>query len=203
MNKYSLLFMAIAIQLSCGSTRITSSWRMPNKEIHLNDLHKVLVVALFKSETNRHKAEDEMVDYLKGKGVVSYNYLDSEFNRQNEEEIRNRIRNDGFDGAITMRLMDVEKDKFYTPSQPSSYPIYYRSFSGYYYRNLPFYSQQGYYTHTKTYTVETNVYSIKEDNIIWSAITTTTDPSGVDKMMDEITKVIYKRMKSEGFIKEK
>jgi hypothetical protein len=161
------------------------------------------VVALFKSETNRHKAEDEMVAYLKGKGVVSYNYLDDDFNRQNEDEIRKKIRNDGFDGAITMRLMDVEKDKFYSPTTLSSYPIYYRTFSGYYYRNLPYYSQQGYYTTTKTYTVETNVYSMKEDKIIWSAITATTDPSGVDKMMDEITKVVYKRMKSEGFIKEK
>lgn len=82
----------------------------------------------------------------------------------------------------------------------SSYPTYYRNFSGYYYRSWSYFSNPGYYSTTKTYTVETNVYSIKEDRVIWTGLTETTDPEGVDKMTAEITKVVFKEMIKEGFI---
>jgi hypothetical protein len=203
MKKYIISAIFISIISACSTTHITSSWREPEKQISIDQLNKVLVVALFKSETSRHKAEDEMASYLKDKGIVSYDYLDDKFNKQNEEEIRNKIKADGFDGAITMRLLDVEKDKGYSPGLINSYPSYYRSFSGYYYQNWPFYSNPGYYFSTKTYVVETNVYSIKEDKIIWTALTETTNPNGVDRMMDEISKVVYKRMMQEGFVSKK
>ena len=51
----------------------------------INNLNKVLVVAWFKSETSQHKAEGA------------------------------KIKNDGFDGAVTMRLINVDKEKIYTP----------------------------------------------------------------------------------------
>ncbi|MBC7650740.1 MAG: hypothetical protein H7101_03220 [Deinococcales bacterium] len=202
--KKSILPICIVIIVTlsfCNSTKITSSWREPNKEVVMDKLNKVLVVALFKDETSRHKAEDEMVSYLDGKGVASYNYLDDKFNKKNEDAIRQKIKADGFDGAVTMRLIDVEKEKVYTPGNTALYPTYYRNFSGYFYRNWSYYSEPGYYSTTKIYKVETNVYSIKEDKIIWSALTETTDPGGVKKLTEEITKVVYKAMVKEGFVK--
>ena len=188
---------------SCSSTKITSTWREPNKEISLNKLNKVLVVALFQNETSRRKAEDQMVSYFYGKGVASYNYLDKNISTKNENAIREKIKDDGFDGAVTMRLLDVDKEDVYSRGNISMYPSYYRNFSGYYFRNWGYFSDPGYYSTTKTYTVETNVFSIKEDKIIWSGITKTTDPSGVTKMTDEIGKVVFNEMVKEGFISDK
>jgi malate synthase len=194
------VLMAVIISASCTSTKITSSWREPDKAVAVSTLNKVLVVALFKDETSRHKAEDQMAGYLNGKGVVSYNYLKESFDKKNEDALREKIKKDGFDGAVTMRLVDVDKEKIYTPGNTSLYPSYYRNFSGYYYRSYSFFSDPGYYSTTKTYTVETNVYSIKEDKIIWSALTKTSDPDGLQKMTEEVTKVVYKKMVKEGFI---
>jgi len=190
----------ITVLVACNSTRITSSWREPDKQVSLNKLDKVLVVALFKTETARHKSEDQMVTFLKGKGIASYNYLDAEFNKRNEQALREKIAKDGFDGAITMRLVDVEKEKSYISGDGFYPPIYNRNFSGYYSRSFPFYSMPEYFATTKTYTVETNVFSIKEDKIIWSGITKTTDPEGINVMMKDIVLVIYKRMVKEGFV---
>ena len=187
------IFGMLAIS-SCSSTKITSTWREPNKEISLNKLNKVLVVALFQNETSRRKAEDQMVSYFYGKGVASYNYLDKDISTKNENAIREKIKNDGFDGAVTMRLLDVDKEDVYSRGNISMYPSYYRNFSGYYFRNWGYFSDPGYYSTTKTYTVETNVFSIKEDKIIWSGITKTTDPSGVTKMTDEIGKAVFNEM---------
>ena len=193
----------IIILSACNSTRITSVWREVDKKVSLNKLNKVLVVAFFSTETARHKSEDQMVMFLDGKGVASYNYLAAGFDKKNETALRNKINYDGFDGAITMRLVDVEKEKSYFSRDAYYPPPYNRSFGGYYYWNMPFYSSPDYFAATKTYTVETNVFSIKEDKIIWSGITKTTDPEGVNKMMEEIVLVIYKRMLKEGFISKK
>jgi hypothetical protein len=133
---------------------------------------------------------------------VSYSYLDADFNKKNEREIREKIKEDGFDGAVTMSLVDVDKERNYTPGNISAFPEYYRTFSRYYSRNWSYYSNPGYYSTTKTYSVETNIYSIKEDKIIWFGLTKTTDPDGVDKMTKEIAKVVYKKMIKEGFINQ-
>jgi hypothetical protein len=195
--------MATIIMVSCNSTQIASSWKEPNKSVSIGKLNKVLVVALFKDETSNRKAEDQMVGYLKDAGLVSYKYFKPNFDRKNEDVIRDMIKMDEFDGAITMRLIDIDKEQIYTPSRNSPYPMYYRNFSGYYYRNWGYSSAPSYYLDTKTYTVETVVFSIKEDKIIWSGLTKTTDPEGVTKMTEEIAEVIYKRMIKEGFISKK
>jgi hypothetical protein len=142
------------IATSCTSTRITSSWAEPNKIIVLNKLDKVLVVALLKNETNNRMAEDQMVNLLNGKAIVAYNYFNDNFNKKNEDAIRDKIKLDGFDGAVTMRLLDVDKEKIYIPGNITSYPMQYRTFSGYYYRSWANYSTSGYYTTTKTYTID-------------------------------------------------
>jgi hypothetical protein len=184
---------------ACTSTHLTTSWKAPDTEISIEKLNKVLVVALFKTETSRREAEDEMANYLQGKGITSYNYLTDSFDPKNADALRDKIRAAGFDAAVTMRLIDVDKEKVYTPGN-TSFPIYNRNFSGYYSRNWSSYSTPGYYSTTKIFTVETNIYSIKEDKIIWSGLTKTTDPDGVEKMMKEIVKVVYNKMLKEGFI---
>jgi len=187
---------------SCSTTKITSSWSEPNKTIVLNKLNKVLAVALLKNEANNRKAEDQIIERLNGKGVVSYSYLNTTFNKKNEEAIRDKIKLDGFDGVVTIRLIDVDKERTYTPGHLSSYPLEYRTFSGYYYRTWNAYSIPGYYATTKTYTIETNVFSIKEDKIIWTGLTQTIDPNGVNKMTAAVVKEVFKKMKNDGFISD-
>lgn len=55
---------------------------------------------------------------------------------------------------------------------------------------------------TKTYSVETNVYLIKEDKIIYPGLTKTSNPDGVHKMTEEVAQLVYRRILSEGFVKD-
>ncbi len=199
----TICLLIIMLSTSCSSsTQITSSWREPNKEVNINNLKKVLVVALLKNETSRRKAEDQMLNYLNGKAVTSYNYSDANFNKLDEDGIINKIRGDGFDGAIILRLIDVDKEVTYTPGRYNSFPTYYQSFGEYYRRSWQYYSTPGQYNTTKTFNVETNVYSLKENKIIWSALTESVNPDGVEQMTAEIADVVFKKMKKEGFVIE-
>jgi hypothetical protein len=204
-NMKNLLFVILVITIftSCNSTKITNSWREPNKQLYTGEWNKILVVALLKNETNRRKVEDELLNYLNGKGIVSYKYLNGDFNKIDEDKFRNKIKADGFDGAITMRLIDVDKEKVFIPEQHNLYPNYYQNFCCHYQQGWISYSTPGYYSMNKTFIVETVVYSIKEDKIIWSGITKSFNPDGVVNMTSDISKLIYKKMLSEGFVVKK
>ncbi len=203
--KKSLLpvcIIVIVILSCCNSTKIVHTWKEQGKEIVMDKLNKVLVVALFKDSKSRRIAEDEMVGYLGRKGIVSYLYLPETFNKSNEDSFRQKIQEDGFDGAVTMRLVDADREMLFTTGSIIPYPIYNRSFSGFFYRNWSSYANPGYYSATRHYRVETDVYSIKEDRIIWSGITETINAGGLKKMAQRISDVVFTEMVEGGFIAE-
>ena len=203
MKSIIILTSLLAFLISCNSTKIASSWKEPDKQVDFEKLNKILVVAMLKNENSRHLAETEMLKFLDGKGFASFDYLKGSFDKSNEEALRNKIKKDGFDGAITMRLLDVERERTYTLSYigPNGWnPI---TFQNYYYRNWPSNQGPGYFLTTKTFVVEIAIFSIIEDKIIWTSETQTINPGGVDQMTKEISKVLYKRMVKEGFLKRK
>ncbi|MEO6315570.1 MAG: hypothetical protein ABIU63_16175 [Chitinophagaceae bacterium] len=200
--KLSKHFLVIVIALSgCGTTaHIEKSWRDPEVTVDMSKLNKVLVVAMLKNEANRHVTEDKLVMLLNGKGVASYNYLTKDITQEKEDAMRQKLKEDGIDGIVIMRLADVDKDVKYVPGSFNTFPPYYGRFWGYYRRAGSNFYQQGYYETTKTFTVETNVYSLVRDKLVWSGLTNSVNPSNVEKLMDATAKTVYARMKKEGFV---
>lgn len=192
------LFLVVA---GCGtSARIVKSWRDPDVTVDMAKLNKVLVVAMLRNETNRRATEDKLVTMLNGKGVASYNVLTKDVKEDGEEKIKEQLKQDGFDGAVIMKLADVEKDVQYVPGRFNTYPPYYGRFWGYYWRSWNSFYEPGYYETTKNFTVETNVYSLTRDKLVWSGISRSSDPENVQKLMDAVAGEVFKKMKKEGFV---
>jgi hypothetical protein len=61
------------------------------------------------------------------------------------------------------------------------------------------YSTPGYYTTDKNYFVETTVYTVSPDKLVWTATTKTVNPSKIDKMVTEIADVVSDKMKKRRF----
>ena len=196
------IVVAVVVSPYCSSTRIVNSWKDPETMVSLDKLNKVLVVAFLRDEASRRVAEGRMAGLLKGKAIPSYSYLGEDIKSLNEGSVRQRLQGDSFDGAVVMRLVDVTKEVNYSPGNISTYPFYFRSFGGYYRRGWSYFSTPDRYHTTRSYSVETNVYSMKQDKLIWTGLTETTDPGGVDKLVAEISSTIFKRMMDEGFITE-
>lgn len=202
MKKFLLLLLIPAAIFSCApSTRIEKSWRDPNTSIVAGSWNKVLVVGLLKDETTRRVVEDQLTARFKGKGVPSYTYFtDKEVTEAKSSGFKDKLVTDGFDGAVVMRLINVDKETNYVPGT-SAFPSYYGGFGPYYYNSWNSFYSPGYYTTDKIYNVETNVYSFKQDKLIWTGITSTTNPGKTDKMFNEIADVVATKMRSEGFLK--
>jgi hypothetical protein len=199
-NKSLVALLALMLlAAACHTTTLVSSWRAPDKQVDMTPLKKILVVAFFKTDASSRQAEDQMAAFLQGKGVVSYKYLGN-ISRSNEDSVKVRISADGFDGAVTMRLTDVEKQASYQPNIVTTFPGSYQSFISYYFRNQNAFLSSGHFFTTTVYSIETIIYSLHEERIIWTGSTRTTNPDGIKKLTAEVVHTLYKKMKTEGFI---
>lgn len=199
--KKKLLLVALTTSLftACGpSTHIVNSWRDPEVVVNTAELHKFVVAALLKNETVRRRVEDRLAAAYPGKAVPSYTEFGLNELKENDEAYNQKLKSEGFDGFVMMRLVKVDKDTRYVPG---NYPPYYVTWRGYWRYAWPNYYDPGYYTTDKTYYVEVNVYSLIRDKLIWSGITSTINPASGDELYDGVAKAVNKKMKDEGFLK--
>lgn len=193
---FSILMM---LEMQAQSTTLISSWRDPATQVKMGQFNKVLVVAFVKNEASRRIVEDDLVKLMKSKGIASYQYLGEESTSLSTEELGEKIKTDEFDGAIVMRLIDPAKDISHMPGT-GTYPSWYKDFYPFFEGASGNYHDENYTSSKTSYAVETNLYSFKENKLIWNGITNTVEPKNLDKMVEAIGKVITKEMKKQGFL---
>ena len=201
MRKNKLLFsvfIAIAILFTaCGpSTRIENSWTDPSlTPATVKPFQKVLYVTHLNNEANRRIAEDRLVAQSNGRGLASYSFFTP--GDTSEASMTQQLMNGGFDGIVEMRLTDVEKQTNYTSSTSGGW---YGGYYGGYGYGAPMHTTGSTYT-TKTFYVQTKVFSVAENKLLYAGTTSSVDPSKVDKTVDQIVAAVRGDLKAKGFIK--
>lgn len=199
MKRLLIAISAISFLAACEpSTKITKSWRDPAVSIEQGTYKKVLVVALLKDESSRRIVEDALVKKLEGRGVASYTQSFS--SNKDGDAVEKQLKQEGYDGAVVLRLLDIEKETSYVPGT-TTYPAYYGRFGGYYGGAYGGYGSPGYYQEDKIYTIETNVYSLTLDKLVWSGTTATTNPGKMNKVIEDIASAVTQQMVDDGFLK--
>ena len=185
-----LLYGSILLLAGCGpSTKIEKTWTDPSfTPATVQSYKKILVMGLLKDESTRRIAEDKMVAAFKNvTAVQSYSYLQPADTIRSEVE--DKLKKDGFDGVVIMRLADVDKSVSYVPGT---------GYGGWYgYR----YSSPGYYQEDKTFYVETNFYSLPETKLLWSGTTSSLNPNKLDRTLDDVINTLKGQLQKQKLIK--
>ena len=185
-----LLYGSILLLAGCGpSTKIEKTWTDPSfNTATVQSYKKILVMGLLKDESTRRIAEDKMVAAFKNvTAVQSYSYLQPADTIRSEVE--DKLKKDGFDGVVIMRLADVDKSVSYVPGT---------GYGGWYgYR----YSSPGYYQEDKTFYVETNFYSLPETKLLWSGTTSSLNPNKLDRTIDDVINTLKGQLQKQKLIK--
>lgn len=192
-----ILSVLVAVSLiSCGpSTKIEKSWTEPGASVTPGANNKTLVIALVKDETSRRVIEDQLVKRIGGTATSSYTILPS---GSTEEALKQKLTEGSYTHVLLMRLADVEKETSYVPGTTTAY---YGGYGRYYGYGAGFYGTPGYYTTDKNYFVETTVYSVNPDKLLWTGTTKTVNPSKMEKTVNEIADAVSEKMKKDGFLK--
>ena len=212
MKKYLILLVAIILS-GCGSnTSIVSSWRDPKITVAQEHFKKVLVVVLVKDEASRRVAENRIAasnEIFK----TSYQYLNESTSQLTKEQKLKILQDENFDGVITMRLVSTEKETNYVPGTYTG--MYYGGFDGMY-TNVygygfgnwygmysPSFYDPGYYQETTSYMVETNIFSLKENKLIWTGTTKSEYVTDLGQTVDAIMQAVVVEMRKDGSLPPK
>jgi hypothetical protein len=199
MKNKLIAVLSLALLTGCASTTIEKSWKEPGASVSRSNENKCLVLAMVKDESSRRVIEDELVKRFNNRAVVSYSVLTNDMMKViNEESLRNILNRDNFTHILMMRLVDVEKETSYVQGSTVGF---YGGYGRYYGYGAGYYSTPGYYTTDKNYTVETTVYSLNPDKLLWTGTTKTVNPSKMDKAVSEIADALTNKMVSDGFLK--
>jgi len=199
MKNLILSLLVICTICSCGpSTKIEKSWVEPGARVAPDPKNKVMVIALVKDETSRRVIEDELVKRIKTPAVASYQFLTSEMIKAaSDEALNSMITKENFTHILLMRLADIEKETSYVPGTTTGY---YGGYGMYYGYGAAMYSTPGYYTTDKNYFIETTIYSVSPNKLLWTGTTKTVNPEKVNKAVNEIADVVVAKMKQDGFL---
>lgn len=194
MNKFLFISAVVVFCLAgCTSTTMQSSWKAPGATYTKEQFKKVMVVALFKDETSRRIAEDKIAA-KNSTFHASYMTLGPDQQNMDEAAFTAFVAKEGYDAVLTLHLIDVQSTTSYVPG---TYQGGYYGWYGMYYGG--FYSP-GYYTEDKNYIIETNVFSVAQNKLLWSGVTSTLNPVDMNRTIDEVWDAVIARMKREGFI---
>ena len=160
-----LVIFALFVFTSCATTTLTAVWR---GESYAGPVKKMAVMGVSRKPVIRNLFEDECVRELRARGtdaVASYTVLSFE-QLANREAVQTKIREMGADAVLMTRLVDTKSVQTYIPGQVYVMPSYYYGWGGYY-GNV--FATPGYTVQDEYAFLETNVYDVKTEQLIWSA----------------------------------
>jgi hypothetical protein len=206
--KIKLFLSAVVIGLMVGcspSTQIVKSWTDPSLNgATVQAYNKVLVIAQLKDDSSRRIAEDKIVaSSPRGNFVASYNYFKQ--GQQDQNLVVNELLKDSIEAIILMRLTDISKSTDYVQgtSYYGGWGRGYGYYGGYGYGyGGSMYGTPGYYEENKTYYVETNIYDVKSNKLLWSGTTSTLNPTKANGAIDAIILAVKTELNNKGLIKK-
>lgn len=195
----------IFILSSCANTKITSSWMDQSKAgTSFND---ILVIGIAEMEHNRRLFEEEFTSQLTAAGIeseVSYKIL-PEGTQINRDTVAAAIEGKNIDAVIVTHVVGVDKETVYHQPTTTYRPSYgyYSDLYSYYPHVNTYVHQPGYYQTYDVARLETNLYEVKSESLVWSAQSRSFAPESAKEVIDDLIKLVIQDLKEKGLIKSK
>jgi len=195
-----LTLAAMLTAAGCATTTFSSTWKAPDAEKMSITGRKVAAVVMTPNAGARRTAEDALARELTrrgAQGVATYTFL-SEAEMNDDAPARKRVSEAGIDGVVVMRVVSQDRSITYSPGTWTG--GYYPSFWGYWGYGWGAVYSPGYLRTDTVVNVETLVYRVRDDKLIWAGVSGTTNPSKIDSFVKEIVDEAVREMKRAGLL---
>ena len=186
--------------LACATTTFQSTWRSPDARPLRLAGRKVAAVFLSKDPALRRRAEDAMAREISARGaqgVPSYTFL-SDAEIKDREAAKAKAESLGFAGAVVMRIVGKETQYTYEPGVVWVGPHYHHFWGGYWVWGWGSVWEPGYLAVDRIVKVETLVYSLEQDQLVWAGVSKTIDPGKIESFIAELATAVSKQMEKDG-----
>jgi hypothetical protein len=190
----------------CATTKFTNTWKAPDAgplSVKKGDL--VVAMVISKVETMRRSGEDALAEELQKRGlrpIPSFTLIPLD-QVENREKALAAVRESGAVAVIAMRPIAVDKEQTYVPPTymgPGMGPAPYGAWGPYYSYGWSAAYSPGYVA-TNTYVrVETLVFDLRQDKLLWAGQSETTNPERLDLFIAELVQAAAAEMTRVGVI---
>jgi hypothetical protein len=193
---------ALFLLCACSTTTFTSTWKAPGAQ-GIEPAGKTIAALVISSDAaTRKSAEVYLANDLTirgARGIAAYTLLGTDHG--NGDYARSRLKEAGVDGVVVMRPVSKDQRVTYTPGGTSStFGSYYGGFGSYYgYGWQTTYSTGSVRTDTVV-AVETLIYSLKDDKLLWAGTSHTTNPENLSHLVTEVADAVAKQAARQGLI---
>jgi hypothetical protein len=196
--KAALVFGIAVVQGGCASGPFVASWTDPAAAPLQLDGAKVAAIVMIDDEAARRVAEDALVRELNARGangVAMYTLMPGA-SPGNEAEVRATLEGLDFGGAVVMRPVE-ETTEIIATAPFYSYPPYTGLWGGYYgygwadpWRVVVL----GDVRSRTIVSVETLVYSLRQNKLVWGGQSRTTKPADVARLVRTTASQVSKEL---------
>jgi len=200
---------AVAILASaCESSPWVSTWKAADAQpVHVTG-EKVVAVVMINDRSTRRTAEDTLAAEITkrgAQGVAMYTLQDDDAKPSAEAATRAAVEKAGAAGIVVMRPVRRDKDVTVTPVTTYS-PMYGSYWGGYYgygwgspWMAGPVTMGNDVRIDDVVY-VETLVYSLKQNKLVWSGQSKTTNPPNIDRFVKLLADEVSRELNKEKLI---
>jgi len=193
---FGYLFSFVFLIISCYGTELTH--KQANEVYKGKPVSNILVIAITGNEDSRRSFERKFVARLKSAGVEAISSEEAipmpanlELKKEMILSAVNQFKNDA---VIITRLISKEEKEVYTRGGTAHGGYY-----GYYSRH----SARGYATTSRTFRLETNLYDVKTEKLIWSGQSKTVSKDSKDQTINDVIRVLVNDLQSNRLITPK
>jgi hypothetical protein len=200
MIKRMCLVAVMGLAAGCASSSsFVSTWKAPDAAPLGFRGSKVAAVVMMKNPASRRAAEDTLAGEISkrgAQGVPMYSLVEEE-NLGDEAASRKALEAAQVKGAVVMRPVSTDKEVVSAPVYTGpSYGGYYGGYYAYGWSS-PYAGQV--YTNTIV-SVETLVYSLDQNKLVWGGQSKTTNPENVDALVKDVADAVADELSKQGLI---
>lgn len=196
------LFSFVFLIISCAGTELTH--KQVNEAYIGKPVSNILVIAITGNEDSRRLFERKFVTQLKSAGVEAISSEDAISMpadlEMKKETILNAVNQFKNDAVIITHLIDKEEKEAYTRGNEG-----HRGYYGFYHsRYLYSYAHDpGYSRTSKTIRLETNLYDVKTEKLMWSGQSKTLSKDSKDQIINDVIKIVINDLQNNKLISPK
>jgi hypothetical protein len=205
MNKALLVLLAASALAACSTNDFVASWKAPDAQPLEVAGAKVAAVVMVDNEASRRVAEDKLAQEITARGAVGVPmyvlYPDAQ--PSNEPQARSAMEKAGVLGVVVMRPLSIDKEVVST--QVSYSALMYRGYWGAYYGagwGTPWgVAQTGEIRTNTVVQVETLVYSLRQNKLVWGGQSQLTNPASIDRTIGRLAASAAEELHKQGLLR--
>ena len=179
----------VTVLASCSATRLTTTWKAPG--VTQLRFTKLIAFVVAKDEAVMRAGEQALCAKITTVPCTPALAVVPDTDRGNVDAVSKAVAAAGFDGAVVLRYSGERVQQTYVQTAPMW---------GYYGYGWGIAYDPGYIRQDQLVDVETTIYSVPDQKLLWAGVTETMNPRDVRRTVDEIVDAVAKAMRREGLI---